>query len=150
MNVRGVLFILSVVSTMYRIGSKADLLRRQEEVDAGLGLDVTFTINKSMLCDSGRNWIKKQCSKQGRRIARNCRVRPNSMYISVSSFSVFFLLLLAGDIEVNPGPTTRTSSNNPSDTAQLVSSKILLDRFCKMAQKFKLSCSYFMLVSFSC
>ena len=95
MNVRGVLFILSVVSTMYRIGSKADLLRRQEEVDAGLGLDVTFTINKSMLCDSGRNWIKKQCSKQGRRIARNCRVRPNSMYISVSSFSVFFLLLTA-------------------------------------------------------
>ena len=59
MNVRGVLFILSVVSTMYRIGSKADLLRRQEEVDAGLGLDATFTINKSMLCDSGRNWIKK-------------------------------------------------------------------------------------------
>ena len=98
MNMRGFLFILSVVSTMYRTGCKADRRRRQEEVDAGLGLDVTFTCtDNSILCDSGRKWIKKQCSKLGRRIARNCRVRPNNMYISVSSFSVFFLLFLAGD-----------------------------------------------------
>ena len=65
MNVRGVLFILSVVSTMYRIGSKADLLRRQEEVDAGLGLDVTFTINKSMLCDSAETGSRNNAPNKG-------------------------------------------------------------------------------------
>ena len=32
MNMRRFLFILSVVSTMYRIGCKADRRRRQEEV----------------------------------------------------------------------------------------------------------------------
>ncbi len=39
--------------------------------------------------------------------------RPNVKYIPSVTFSLVFILLLAGDVELNPGPTTR--SNVPKD-----------------------------------
>ena len=109
---RGFLFILSVVLTIY--GFTADRFqKRQEDVNEGLSATYAWTNTQQVsLHATGRGWIKKQCSKLRRRIARNCGIRPNDTYISVSSFSVFFILLLAGDIEVNPGPTATTSSKS--------------------------------------
>ena len=92
--------------------------KRQEDVNEGLSATYAWTNTQQVsLHATGRGWIKKQCSKLRRRIARNCGIiiRPNDTYISVSSFSVFFILLLAGDIEVNPGPTATTSSKSPSE-----------------------------------
>ena len=51
-----------------------------------------------------------------RKISRSCGVRPNDTYVSISSFSLFFVLLLAGDVELNPGPTT-TSTNSHSENS---------------------------------
>ena len=113
---RGFLFILSVILTIY--GFTVDRFqKRQEDVyDGGLGqAGITYCwTNKQQdsLHATGKRWIKEQHSKLRRRLARNFGVKSNdACSCSVSSFSLFFLLFLAGDLEVNLGPMT-TSSNS--------------------------------------
>ena len=52
------------------------------------------------------------------KIARSCRNKSNDTYNGVSSFSLLFLLFLAGDVELNPGPAV-TSSNSHSENSVL-------------------------------
>ena len=75
-------------------------------IKEGLGVPHALTDKRQeALHATGRRWIKNQCSKFKRRVKRSCGIRFDKAYISVSSFSLFFLLLLAGDVELNPGPT---------------------------------------------
>ena len=61
---------------------------------------------------------KKPVFKIQNEIARSCRNKSNDTYNSVSSFSLLFLLFLAGDVELNPGPAV-TSSNSHSENSVL-------------------------------
>ena len=108
-RMRGFLFIICVVLTIYC--SAADRFQKWQEDDIqqeeGLRVACAFT-NKlqQALLATGRRWIKNQSSKFRRKIARSCRNKSNDTYNSVSSFSLLFLLFLAGDVEVNPGPSS--------------------------------------------
>ena len=117
---RGFLFILCVVLTIYC--SAADRFQRWQEDDIqqeGLRVACAFTNKRQQaLLATGRRWIKNQSSKFRRKIARSCRNKSNDTYNSVSSFSLLFLLFLAGDVELNPGPTV-TSSNSHSENSVL-------------------------------
>ena len=93
----------------------------QEDVikEGLLGVARAFTnTRQEALLATGRRWIKSHCSKLRRRIGRRCGIRPGDNSISVSSFSLRFLLLLAGDVELNPG-RTGTSSNSHSEDSIL-------------------------------
>ena len=103
-RMRGFLLILCVVLTIYC--SAADRFQKWQEDDIqqeGLRVACAFTNKRQQaLLATGRRWIKNQSSKFRRKIARSCR----NKYNSVSSFSLLFLLFLAGDVEVNPGPSS--------------------------------------------
>ena len=119
---RRFIFILSVVLTAYC--STADRFQKwQEDVnneDLGLGVAHAFANNQQEeLPATSRRWIKDQCSKLRRRITRSCSDRQDNASISVSCFSLFFLLLLAGDVELNPGPTATTADNSSSENSVL-------------------------------
>ena len=52
------------------------------------------------------------------RIARSSAVRPdNNKFLCVSNFAVFFLLILAGDVEVNPGPAPSLNNSLSQNSA---------------------------------
>ena len=111
-------FILCVVLTIYC--SAADRFQKWQEDDIqqeGLCVACGFT-NKGQqaLLATGRRWINNQTSKFRRKIARSCRNKSNDTYNGVSSVSLLFLLFLAGDIELNPGPAV-TSSNSHSESS---------------------------------
>ena len=110
-NIRGFLFILSVVLTVCCYTANMFQKWQEDVIKEGLlGVAHAFTLaftntRQEALLATGRRWIKSHCSKLRRRIGRRCGIRPNDNSISVSSFSLLFLLLLAGDVELNPGPT---------------------------------------------
>ena len=99
-RMRGFLFILCVVLTIYC--SAADRFQKWQEDDIqqeGLRVACTFTNKRQQaLLATGRRWIKNQSSKFRRKIARSCCNKSNDTYNSVSSFSLLFLLFLAGEL----------------------------------------------------
>ena len=119
-RMRGFLLILCDVLTIYC--SAADRFQKWQEdgiQQEGLRVSCAFTNKRQQaLLAIGRRWIKNQSSKFRRKIARSCRNKSNDTYNSVSSFSLLFLLFLAGDVELNPGPTV-TSSNSHSENSVL-------------------------------
>ena len=126
-TMRRFLFILSVVLTAYC--STADRFQKwQEDINnEGLGLGVAHAFANNQqeeLPATGRRWIKDQFSKLRRskfrwRITRSCGIRQDNASISVSCFSLFFLLLLAGDVELKPGPTATKANNSSSENSVL-------------------------------
>ena len=118
-NMKRFLFILTVLLTVYF--STADRFQKWQEdvINEGLGFAHAFTDKRQeALLATGRRWIKNHCSKSKRRITRSCGIiRQDNTYVSVSRFSLFFLLLLA-DVELNPGPTA-TSDNSHSEKSVL-------------------------------
>ena len=115
-NMRGFLFIRSVLLILCCF--TADRFQRWQDHVINEGPCVAFAFthkHQKPLLATGR-WIKNQYSKLRRKISRSCGVRPNDTYVSISSFSLFFVLLLAGDVELNPGPTT-TSTNSHSENS---------------------------------
>ena len=115
-RMRGFLFILCVVLTIYC--SAADRFQKDIQQE-GLCVACAFTNKRQQtLLATGRRWMKNRSSKFRRKIARSCRNKSNDTYNSVSSFSLLFLLFLAGDVELNPGPAV-TSSNSHSENSVL-------------------------------
>ena len=116
------LFIFSVVLTAYC--STADRFQKlqEDDINEGLGLGVAHAFTdkrQEALLATGRRWIKNQCSKCKRRITRSCGIRQDKTYISVSSFFLFFLLLLAGDVELNPGRTAASDNSSEKPVLEL-------------------------------
>ena len=112
----GFMFMISIIALhilIYIFVAK----KFQTQEDVNMGLNVLYACaSRDMTGARGRKWIKQQCSKFRRRIARmNYEGMPNSTNFGVASFLVFSLLLLAGDIEINPGPTP--SSNSCSESS---------------------------------
>lgn len=69
----------------------------------------TVVNNKSVSGISGKAWVKKVLSKQNRKLARRSGPKgENVLIITDNKFSLAFILLLSGDVELNPGPTTRS------------------------------------------
>ena len=121
-NMKRFLFIFSVVLTAYC--STADRFQKlqEDDINEGLGLGVAHAFTdkrQEALLATGRRWIKNQCSKCKRRITRSCGIRQDKTYISVSSFFLFFLLLLAGDVELNPGPTAASDNSSEKPVLEL-------------------------------
>ena len=97
-------------------GRQVSRVQWQQE---GLCVACAFTNKRQQaLLATGRRWIKNRSSKFRRKIARSCHNKSNDTYNSVSSFSLLFLLFLAGDGELNPGPAV-TSSNSHSENSVL-------------------------------
>ena len=55
---------------------------------------------------SGKAWVKEVLSKTSRKSARCCRPKGDNL-VSLQ-FCLAFIMLLSGDVELNPGPTLRS------------------------------------------
>ena len=91
-NMRGFLFILSVVLTVCCYAANMFQKWQEDVIKEGLlGVAHAFTnTRQEALLATGRRWIKSHCSKLRRRIGRRCGIRHNDSSISVSSFSLLF------------------------------------------------------------
>ena len=99
------LFIVFVVLTVYCYTADRFQKWQEDVLNEGLGLAHAFT-----------NKRQEAVLAYTHDISLNSRL--DNSYISVSSFSLFFLLLLAGDVELNPRPTG-TSDKSPAEKSVL-------------------------------